>query len=82
MTGFTVYIGDLPYGNGSGNAMCGKLSESTLNTAITIKCTNPSVGKYLYVVAADRAKAALYLVEINVYGCEGYYLCLCFNLVI
>ena len=82
MTGFTVYIGDLPDGNGSGNAMCGKLSYSNTDTVILINCINPSVGKYLYVVAADRAKAALYLVEINVYGCQGYYVCLCFNFVI
>ena len=82
MTGFTVYIGDLPDGNGSGNAMCGKLSKPTFNTAITIKCRNPSVGKYLYVVATDRAKAALYLDEIEVYGCEGYSVCFCFNFVI
>ena len=52
-----------------------KLSKSTLNTVITINCVNLSVGKYLYVVAADRAKAALYLAEINVYGCEGYRVC-------
>ena len=82
MTGFTVYIGDLPDGNGSGNAMCRKPSKSTLNTVITINCINPSVGKYLYVVAAYRAKAALYLAEIAVYGCEGYYVCFRFNFVI
>ena len=79
MTGLTVYIGDIPHGNGSRNAMCGNLSKSTTDTVININCINPGVGKYLYVAAADKEKAALYLVEIKVYGCEGYYVCLCFN---
>ena len=73
MNGFTVYIGDSPVGNGSINARCGKPWTARKVTVIEIICTgDPLVGRYLFVAAADRKKARLYLTEIYVYGCEGY----------
>ena len=76
LTGFAVYVGDFDVGNGSRNAMCGKPWRAVFDTVITFHCTDILVGKYLYVAAADRPRAALYLSEVVVYGCEGDCACL------
>ena len=83
MIGFAVYIGDFAAGNGSTNPMCGNPSWARYNTIILIDCTDTLVGKYLYVAAADRPGAALYLNEVIVNGCEGECACLnCFEFVL
>ena len=71
MHGFAVYIGDKTIGNGSKNAMCGKPWVVNLSSVIIFNCQHGLAGKYLYVAASDQDKAALYLTEIEVYGCEG-----------
>lgn len=73
MNGFTVHIGDSPLGNGKSNAICGGpyAWNGSLTRIITVACEGSPLGKYLYVVAADRPGAALYLAEISVFECEG-----------
>ena len=71
MNGFAVYIGDSPLDNGKNNAMCGEPWTATLTSVITIDCKDSPLGKYLYVVAANRPGTALYLTEISVFECEG-----------
>jgi hypothetical protein len=71
MSGFAVYIGNLSVGNGSKNAMCGTPWKHDYATAITFKCMNAPLGKYVYVAAADRNDAELQLSEVRVYGCEA-----------
>lgn len=71
MTGFAVYVGDSVYGNGSRNAICGMPWAAAKTTVITMTCPDFPVGKYVYVAAAERSNAGLYLSEISIYGCEG-----------
>ena len=71
MNGFAVYIGDFAVGNGSSNAICGDPWTKSQINVITFNCTGNTFGKYLYVAAASRPKATLFLSEISVYGCEG-----------
>ena len=80
MSGLAVYIGDSSVGNGSKNAMCGKPWVPSYTSVLSIDCTDTLVGKYLFVAAADRPGAALYMTELTIYGCEGESICLCFNL--
>ena len=71
MAGFAVYIGDVSYGNGSKNEMCGKPWTVVYTTVIKFDCQQAPAGKYLYVAASDKKESALYLTEINVYGCDS-----------
>ena len=76
MNGFAVYVGDSPVGNGSKNAMCGKPWRETVTSVITIRCRTLPVGKYLYVSAADRPGATVFLSEISFFTCQGNYMSL------
>ena len=73
MDDFIVYIGNSSVVDGSRNTICGSAGTlSNKSRQMTVDCTNPSVGKYLFVAAANRKKSALYLSEIYVYNkCEG-----------
>ena len=76
MGGFAVYIGNFPVGNGSSNARCGNPQKATPHNVIPFNCAGALSGKYVYIAAADRPGAQLYLSEIKVYGCKGDNICL------
>ena len=71
MAGFAVYIGDVSFGNGSKNEMCGKPWTVDYRTVTTFNCQQAPAGKYVYVAASDQKESALYLTEIIVYECDG-----------
>ena len=71
MSGFSVYVGDSPVGNGSSNAMCGKPWAAVESSVIIVNCSINLFGRYLYVAGSDVSYATLYLSEISVYVCQG-----------
>jgi protein tyrosine phosphatase len=71
MIGFSVYVGDLPSGNGNSNAMCGKPWAGGDSDVIVVNCSTNLFGKYLYVAGAGVSSAVLYLSEISVYECQA-----------
>ena len=74
MNGFSVYVGNKTTNSGKDNVMCGSPwvnpSPGSVST-IQVTCASKPVGKYVYIVASNKATSSLSLCEVQIFDCAG-----------
>ena len=74
MDGFSVFVGNQTTNSGKDNLMCGLPwvypSSGNVST-IQVTCVSRPIGKYVYVVASNRASSSLSLCEVQIFDCAG-----------
>ena len=74
MDGFSVYVGNKTTNSGKDNVMCGapwvNPSSGSVST-IQVTCVNRPIGKYVYIVASNKATSSLSLCEVQIFDCAG-----------
>ena len=74
MNGFSVYVGNDTTNSGRSNVMCGTRwnnPASGITSSIRVICDRRPIGKYVYIVASDKAQSSLSLCEVQIFDCTG-----------